>query len=57
MQTYFILKENGLVLNDWQDKFIFEILPGKNAAYLWKKHNISMISVCFHKYRTVMNVR
>lgn len=44
MQTYFILKENGLVLNDWQDKFIFEILPGKNAAYLWKKHNISMLS-------------
>lgn len=44
MQTYFILKENGLVLNDWQDKFIFEILPGKNAAYLWKKHKISMLS-------------
>ena len=29
MQTYFILKKNGIVFGDWQDKFIFEILPGK----------------------------
>ena len=29
MQTYFILKENGLLLNDWQDKFIFEFFRGK----------------------------
>ena len=29
MQTYFILKENGLVLNAWQDKFIFEFFRGK----------------------------
>ena len=44
MQTYFILKENGIVFDDWQDKFIFEILPEKNATLLWKKHKISMLS-------------
>lgn len=44
MQTYFILKENGIVFDDWQDKFIFEILPEKNAALLWKKYKIRMLS-------------
>ncbi len=44
MQTYFILKENGIVFENWRDKFIFEILPEKNAALLWKKHKISMLS-------------
>lgn len=44
MQTYFILKENGIVFDDWQDKFIFEVLPKKNAALLWKKHKIYMLS-------------
>lgn len=44
MQTYFILKENGIVFDDWQDKFIFEILPEKNADLLWKKHKISTLS-------------
>lgn len=44
MQTYYILTENGIVLDNWQDKFIFEILPEKNAALLWKKHEISMLS-------------
>lgn len=44
MQVYFILKENGIVFDSWQDKFIFEILPGKNAAFLWKKHKISRLS-------------
>lgn len=44
MQTYFILKENGIVFENWHDKFIFEILPEKNATLLWKKHKISMLS-------------
>lgn len=44
MQTYFILKEYGIVFENWNDKFIFEILPEKNAALLWKKHKISMLS-------------
>ena len=44
MQTYFILKENRFIFDEWQDKFIFEILPKKNAALLWKKHKICMLS-------------
>ena len=44
MQSYYILKENGIVFDDWQDKYIFEILPEKKAAMLWKKHKISLLS-------------
>lgn len=44
MQSYFILRKNGIVFDNWQDKFIFEILPEKNAAMIWKKHKICMLS-------------
>ena len=44
MQSYYILKDNGIVFDDWQDKYIFEILPEKNATLLWKKYKISMLS-------------
>lgn len=44
MQSYYILKKNGIVFNDWQDKYIFEILPEEIATLLWKKHKISMLS-------------
>ena len=44
MQIYYILIENGIVFDNWQDKFIFEILPEKNAAMIWKKHKICMLS-------------
>lgn len=44
MQTYYILKENGITLGNWQDKYIFEILPERNAALLWKKHKINLLS-------------
>lgn len=44
MQSYFILVKNGILFDNWQDKFLFEILPEKNAALLWKKHKISMLS-------------
>ena len=52
MQTYFILKKNGIIFGDWQDKFIFEILPEKKLPSYGK----SIISVCFHKYRTAMKI-
>ena len=44
MQIYFILEKNGIILEKWQNKFIFEILPEKNAALMWKNHKISMLS-------------
>lgn len=44
MKIYFILKEKGITLDDWSDKFIFEILPKRKANLLWKNHKISLIS-------------
>lgn len=44
MQTYYILLGKGIVFDSWQDKYIFEILPEKNAALIWKKYKISMLS-------------
>ena len=44
MRIYFILRENGIAFNNWEDKFIFEILPEKKAAMLWKKHKVSLLS-------------
>lgn len=43
-QTYFTLKENGIIFDDWQDKYFFEILPEKKAILLWKKYGISLLS-------------
>lgn len=44
MRIYLILRENKIELREWQDKFIFEILPEKEATLLWKKHKISLLS-------------
>ena len=44
MQVYFILVENKITFDDWQDKFIFEILPEKKAIFLWKRHEINKLS-------------
>lgn len=34
MRFYFILRENGIVFNNWEDKYIFEILPKKSCYAL-----------------------
>ena len=44
MQTYFILVENGITFDIWEDKYIFEILPEKETAFLWKKYKIYLLS-------------
>ena len=44
MKVYFILKKKGITLDDWSDKFIFEILPKRKAHLLWNEHKISSIS-------------
>lgn len=44
MQIYFILVNNGIILDKCLDKFIFEILPEKKAVQLWKNYKISMLS-------------
>ena len=43
-KAYFILKRNGIALDDWHDKFIFEILPIRKADLLWKKYKVSTVS-------------
>lgn len=44
MKAYFIFKKNGIVLDDWHDKYIFEILPLRKTDLLWKKYNVSTVS-------------
>lgn len=44
MKAYFILKKNGITFDDWQDKFVFEILPMRKADLLWKKYKLSTVS-------------
>ena len=29
MKTYYTLKKNGVMFKDWEDKYLFEILPKK----------------------------
>lgn len=44
MKTYFIFKKNGITLDDWHDKFLFEIHPMRKADLLWKKHKLNTVS-------------
>ena len=44
IKVYYILKKNGIILNDWNDKYLFEIMPEKTATRLWYRHQISTIS-------------
>ena len=44
MKIYFILKKKGITLDDWHDRFLFEILPMQKANLLWKKYNVSTVS-------------
>lgn len=41
MEAYYALKENGVVFDKWQDKYIFEILPKTKAISLWQKYSVS----------------
>ena len=44
IKVYYILKKNGIILDDWNDKYLFEIVPEKKATRLWYRHQISTIS-------------
>lgn len=44
MKVYYILKKKGISLDDWHDKFFFEIMPMQKANLLWKKYNVSIVS-------------
>lgn len=44
MKTYYTLKKNGVMFEDWEDKYLFEILPKKNISLIWQKYEISTVS-------------
>ncbi len=44
MKTYYTLKKNGVMFEDWEDKYLFEILPKKNTSLIWQKYEISTVS-------------
>ncbi len=32
METYYTLKKNGVIFENWADRYLFEILPKKKSA-------------------------
>ncbi len=44
MKTYYTLKKNGVMFEDWEDKYLFEILPKKKTSLIWQKYKISTVS-------------
>lgn len=44
MTTYYTLKKNGVMFEDWEDKYLFEILPKKKISLIWQKYEISTVS-------------
>ncbi|MCI8315656.1 MAG: hypothetical protein HFH74_11575 [Lachnospiraceae bacterium] len=44
MKTYYTLKKNGVMFEDWEDKYLFEILPKKKTSLIWQKYKISTMS-------------
>lgn len=49
MKTYHILKKNGVILCDWNDQYLFEILSQRKAIQLFEEYGIiafSQLSDC-----------
>lgn len=44
MKTYYTLKKNGVMFEDWEDKYLFEILPKKKTSLIWQEYEISTVS-------------
>lgn len=44
MKTYHILRKNGVILCDWNDQYLFEILSQRKSVWLWEKYEISIVS-------------
>ena len=43
-QQYYILKDNGVVFQAWEDQYLFELLSGKIAQKISRKYRIDTIS-------------
>ncbi len=44
MKAYYILKDNGIVFQVWEDQYLFELLSGKIAQKISRKYHIETIS-------------
>lgn len=44
MKTYYTLKKNDVMFEDWEDTYLFEILPKKKSSLIWQKYEISTVS-------------
>ena len=44
MKTYYTLKKNGVMFEDWEDKYLFEVLSQKNSALIWREYDLATIS-------------
>ena len=44
MKTYYTLKKNGVVFDDWEDKYLFEVLSQKKSALIWREYNLATMS-------------
>lgn len=44
MNTYYTLKKNGITLDEWEDKYLFEVLTKQKSDLIWRKYNITTMS-------------
>ncbi len=44
MKTYYTLKKNGVVFDDWEDKYLFEVLSQKDSALMWREYDLDTMS-------------
>lgn len=49
IKVYYILKKNGIILDDWNDKYLFEIVPEKKLP----DYGIDIKSAQFHSFPIV----
>ena len=44
MKMYFVLKDKGIIFQEWEDKYLFEVMPRKDAQTLDRRYRIYTIS-------------
>ena len=44
MKTYYTLKKNGVLFEEWENKYLFEVLPKKKSSLIWQKYEIPTVS-------------
>lgn len=58
MKTYHILRKNGVVLCDWNDQYLFEIISQRKSVQLFEEYGIiavSQLSDCNERQLKVMS--